>query len=168
MPARHKGFRAICFSRSRFNPEAQVDERGCRRDIRSSGWIEFSFSKTGPVEETSFLRSVRIDCSAVSPGPKPGRDLVLTCSPTPSFHLPGRARLFHFPNPDPPTVHAGGFFWPRRSRSACRLQPRKLQARRAVRGWVGLRLQTVSRWRHFDAALSSMVIASRNAKVNRN
>jgi hypothetical protein len=167
MPARHKGFRAICFSRSRFNPGAQVDERGCRRDIRSSGWIEFSFSKTGPVEETSFLRSVRIDCSAVSPGPKPGRDLVLTCSPTPSFHLPGRARLFHFPNPDPPTVHAGGFFGPAQ---AVRLPASAPEAARpsCVYGWVGLRLQTVSRWHHLDAALSSMVIASRNAKVNRN
>jgi len=41
-----------------------MDERGCRRDIRSNGWIdlsvEFALSKTGPAEETSFLRSVRI------------------------------------------------------------------------------------------------------------
>jgi hypothetical protein len=40
-----------------------MDERGCRRDIRSNGWIdlsaEFALSKTGPAEETSFLRSVR-------------------------------------------------------------------------------------------------------------
>jgi hypothetical protein len=41
-----------------------MDERGCRRDIRSNGWIDLSqesaLSKTGPAEETSFLRSVRI------------------------------------------------------------------------------------------------------------
>jgi hypothetical protein len=43
------------------------------------------FPKTGPAEETGFLRSVRNLCSAISPGPKPGRNLVLTCSPTPSF-----------------------------------------------------------------------------------
>ena len=43
MPARHKGLQAICFQTSRFNLTALVDERGCRRDIRSNGWIEFSF-----------------------------------------------------------------------------------------------------------------------------
>src|ERR1700687_1182224 len=57
-------------SRSKFLKKALVDERGCRRDIRSNGWIAFSkgsLSKTGPAEETSFLRSVRILRSAISP-----------------------------------------------------------------------------------------------------
>jgi hypothetical protein len=46
-----------------FKPAALVDERGCRRDIRSNGWIVFHgvrSGKTGPAEETGFLRSVRI------------------------------------------------------------------------------------------------------------
>ena len=42
MPARHKGLEAVCISAERYL-EALVDERGCRRDIRSNGWIEFSF-----------------------------------------------------------------------------------------------------------------------------
>ena len=58
---------------------ALVDERGCRRDIRSNGWIVFRESslfqrvccfKIGPAEETGFLRSVRNICSAISPGQK--------------------------------------------------------------------------------------------------
>src|SRR5439155_17751283 len=55
-------------------------------------------SKTDPAEETSFLRSVRGTSSAISPGPKPGRDLVLTCSPTPSFQLPGDVPGFFISN----------------------------------------------------------------------
>jgi hypothetical protein len=46
-----------------FEPAALVDERGCRRDIRSNGWIVYRgvrSGKTGPAEETGFLRSVRI------------------------------------------------------------------------------------------------------------
>jgi hypothetical protein len=53
----------ICFSKPVLIG-ALMDERGCRRDIRSNGWIdlsqEFALLKTGPAEETSFLRSVRI------------------------------------------------------------------------------------------------------------
>jgi hypothetical protein len=46
-----------------FKPATLVDERGCRRDIRSNGWIVVRgvrSGKTGPAEETGFLRSVRI------------------------------------------------------------------------------------------------------------
>jgi hypothetical protein len=50
-------------------------------------------AKAGSVEETGFLRSVRIlpakGGAAVSPELLPVRNLVLTCSPTPSF--PARA-----------------------------------------------------------------------------
>jgi hypothetical protein len=64
MPARHTSLQNDLFPRSRFEPVALVDERGCRRDIRSNGWIvfpkEFALFETGPAEETSFLRSVRI------------------------------------------------------------------------------------------------------------
>jgi hypothetical protein len=58
----------------------------------------FHLSKTDPAEETGFLRSVRGTSSAISPGPKPGRDLVLTCSPTPSFQLPGDVPGFFISN----------------------------------------------------------------------
>jgi hypothetical protein len=37
---------------------ALIDARGCRRDIRSNGWIEL-LPEADPAEETSFLRSVR-------------------------------------------------------------------------------------------------------------
>ena len=65
MPARHTSLQDGLLLEADFTPEALVDERGCRRDIRSNGWIVFFersslFSKTGPAEETSFLRSVRI------------------------------------------------------------------------------------------------------------
>ena len=43
---------------------APVDERGCRRDIRSSGWTaalrSLRLPRAGSVEETGFLRSLRI------------------------------------------------------------------------------------------------------------
>ena len=65
MLARHREPSGRFASRSRFQIGGSVDERGCRRDIRSNGWIELSkgsgaLSKTGPAEETGFLRSVRI------------------------------------------------------------------------------------------------------------
>jgi hypothetical protein len=70
MPARHTSLQDGLLLEADFERAALVDERGCRRDIRSNGWIviskvrslekEFAPSKTGPAEETSFLRSVRI------------------------------------------------------------------------------------------------------------
>jgi hypothetical protein len=64
MPARHTSLQDIPLLEAVSNPAALVDERGCRRDIRSNGWIvlskELAPAKTGPAEETSFLRSVRI------------------------------------------------------------------------------------------------------------
>jgi len=64
MPARHTSPQNDLLPKSKFQPVALVDERGCRRDIRSNGWIvfpgELALLKAGPAEETSFLRSVRI------------------------------------------------------------------------------------------------------------
>ena len=63
MPARHTSLPDGLLLEADFERAALVDERGCRRDIRSNGWIvirEARFLKTGPAEETSFLRSVRI------------------------------------------------------------------------------------------------------------
>ena len=64
MPARHTSLPNDLLLEEQFPPKALVDERGCRRDIRSNGWIvfpgEFALLKAGPAEETSFLRSVRI------------------------------------------------------------------------------------------------------------
>jgi hypothetical protein len=72
MPARHTSLQDGLLLEADFTPEALVDERGCRRDIRSNGWIAFEeFAlQNGPAEETSFLRSVRILRSAISPGPQ--------------------------------------------------------------------------------------------------
>jgi hypothetical protein len=72
MPARHTSLQDGLLLEADFTPEALVDERGCRRDIRSNGWIAFEelALQNGPAEETSFLRSVRILRSAISPGPK--------------------------------------------------------------------------------------------------
>ena len=41
MPARHTSLQDDLLSRSDLNRMALVDERGCRRDIRSNGWIVF-------------------------------------------------------------------------------------------------------------------------------
>jgi hypothetical protein len=64
MPARHTSLQDVPLLQAVSSPAALVDERGCRRDIRSNGWIvlsrEFALAKTGPAEEASFLRSVRI------------------------------------------------------------------------------------------------------------
>jgi hypothetical protein len=64
MPARHTSLQDDLLLEANFKPAALVDERGCRRDIRSNGWIVLLksslFEKTGPAEETGFLRSVRI------------------------------------------------------------------------------------------------------------
>jgi hypothetical protein len=71
MPARHTSLQDGLLLEADFERAALVDERGCRRDIRSNGWIvirEVRFLKTGPAEETSFLRSVRILTSAISRG----------------------------------------------------------------------------------------------------
>ena len=63
MPARHTSLQDGLLLEADFERAALVDERGCRRDIRSNGWIVTlgsSLLKTGLAEETSFLRSVRI------------------------------------------------------------------------------------------------------------
>ena len=65
MPARHKSLQDDRLPTADLNRKALVDERGCRRDIRSNGWIVIfgetrAPTKTGPAEETVFLRSVRI------------------------------------------------------------------------------------------------------------
>ena len=79
---------------------ALVDERGCRRDIRSNGWIDFRGSslfqnRSGRRNEFSsfgadFLRS------AISPGPRPsvksGPDVFADALVPPERHRsPGRA-----------------------------------------------------------------------------
>jgi hypothetical protein len=64
MPARHTSLQRGLLLEADFKLPALVDERGCRRDIRSNGWIVLAmgspFARTGPAEETSFLRSVRV------------------------------------------------------------------------------------------------------------
>jgi len=96
MPARRWSAQGELLYQADFVPPAPIDERGCRRDIRSNGWIVTLESvrafEAGPAEETSFLRSVRI----LLEGPQFHQrlfcfrwNLVLTCSPTPSFSPSG-------------------------------------------------------------------------------
>ena len=58
MPARHTSLQDGLLLEADFERAALVDERGCRRDIRSNGWIviskELARSKTGPAEENRF------------------------------------------------------------------------------------------------------------------
>jgi hypothetical protein len=82
MPARHTSLQDVSLLEAVSNPKALVDERGCRRDIRSNGWIVLSGSsllETGPAEETGFLRSVRISGPqfhrALTPAVKSGPDV---------------------------------------------------------------------------------------------
>jgi hypothetical protein len=78
MPARHTSLQDGLLLEADFTPAALVDERGCRRDIRSNGWIafeEFALSRNGPAEETSFLRSVRITDPQFHRGPKPAGEI---------------------------------------------------------------------------------------------
>jgi hypothetical protein len=44
MPARHTSLRDVPLLEAVSTPAALVDERGCRRDIRSNGWIVLSKS----------------------------------------------------------------------------------------------------------------------------
>jgi len=76
MPARHLSHQAVCFSKRIPNRKALVDERGCRRDIRSNGRIAVSdgvrsFRKTVRQKNqhgcAGILQSVRSSCSAIPP-----------------------------------------------------------------------------------------------------
>jgi hypothetical protein len=82
MPARHTSHQDARRLRRTSSRKALVDERGCRRDIRSNGRIASfdrvrSFRENAGFEETirqknpafpaGLLHSVRISCSAISP-----------------------------------------------------------------------------------------------------
>jgi hypothetical protein len=63
MPARHKSLQDDPLPGADLNRKALVDERGCRRDIRSNGSIQLSKrsrSRKRCGRRNSFLRSVRI------------------------------------------------------------------------------------------------------------
>ena len=75
MPARHKSLQHDLLHEADLTRMALVDERGCRRDIRSNGWIVLS-EGVRSFENRSGRRnrfsSFGADlCSAISPGPKP-------------------------------------------------------------------------------------------------
>jgi hypothetical protein len=59
MPARHKSLQDDRLPTADLNRKALVDERGCRRDIRSNGRIRFSkgslFEKRDAAEEKVFF-----------------------------------------------------------------------------------------------------------------
>jgi len=70
MPARRWSPKDDRFEQKRVRSESPTDERGCRRDIRSNGWIELWMAfvpfEAGAAEETGFLRSLRIRSSVRS------------------------------------------------------------------------------------------------------
>jgi hypothetical protein len=75
MPARHTSLQDTPLLEAVFNPAALVDERGCRRDIRSNGWIvlskEFALHENRSGRRNQ-LSSFGADLwSAISPGSKP-------------------------------------------------------------------------------------------------
>jgi len=74
MPARHTSLQDIPLLEAVSNPAALVDERGCRRDIRSNGWIVLRKSPLlrKPVRQKEPVPSFGADLwSAISSGPKP-------------------------------------------------------------------------------------------------
>lgn len=120
MPARRWNEGSLEAQRADRSPEAPTDDRGCRRDIRSTvGSNSRQRRCRGTVRQKKqdfFVRCRSRFRSAISPGSQPERDLVLTCSPTPSIprrSLPGRSSF-----PAPRLIAAGTR--PSRSHIACR------------------------------------------------
>ena len=75
MPARHTSLPNDLLLEEQFPPKALVDERGCRRDIRSNGWIVFR--KSSLSQKRSGRRNQFSSFGADLPvrnftGPKPG------------------------------------------------------------------------------------------------
>ena len=61
MPARHESLQNDLLLEADFRQLALVDERGCRRDIRSNGWIDLSGSSLSrkPVRQKKQVFFVR-------------------------------------------------------------------------------------------------------------
>jgi hypothetical protein len=75
MPARHTSLQDIPLLEAVSNPAALVDERGCRRDIRSNGWIvlskELALHENRSGRRNQFSSFGADLWSAISPGSKP-------------------------------------------------------------------------------------------------
>ena len=75
MPARHTSLQDIPLLEAVSNPAALVDERGCRRDIRSNGWIvlsrEFALHENRSGRRNQFSSFGADLWSAISSGSKP-------------------------------------------------------------------------------------------------
>ena len=75
MPARHTSLQDIPLLEAVSNPVALVDERGCRRDIRSNGWIvlsrEFALHENRSGRRNQFSSFGADLWSAISSGSKP-------------------------------------------------------------------------------------------------
>jgi hypothetical protein len=151
MPARHTSLQGIPLFGAVFNPAALVDERGCRRDIRSNGWIVLrEFALRNRSGRRNWFSSFGADLwSAISSGPKPamksGPDVFADALVPP----PGQNRRCILSNPQAPRLTLAI-----RASQAGRVAPR---VRRLRAPPVGLRL----------ARLPRMVIVSRNGRVNR-
>ena len=158
------------------NRVAPIDERGCRRDIRSNGWtVAFEgFASWSRSSRRNKFSSFGADPSQGPQfhGARSRRNLVLTCSPTPSF-LPwetGDRSAFlllpeHRSTPDTTVVMRP----PRAAGASGRLRSQPLQQR-----IIGSRLSLGSPyWRMITAEgasaqiASGMVIVVRSRRVNR-
>jgi hypothetical protein len=133
MPARHTSLQNDLLPKSRFEPAALVDERGCRRDIRSNGWIvfpkEFALSENRSGRRNKFSSFGADPCdpqfhrrsnAQVKSGPDVFADALVLLTPQP---LRRGAQIFNTPTFDlslePP--HGGGRLHPCPGRSAALL-----------------------------------------------
>ena len=155
MPARHTSLQDIPPLLAVFNPAALVDERGCRRDIRSNGWIvlskEFALHENRSGRRNQFSSFGADLWSAISPGSKPamksGPDVFADALVPLPWLSPAR-QILKSPKassrrPRPPSCKDS----PRRGSSA--VCPVAVTAPRR------------------EARLPRMVIVSRNGRVNR-
>jgi hypothetical protein len=84
-------------------PKARTTQRGCRRDIRSNGWIELRTRRSRRLKPVRQKKIFFVRCGWHSirnvTGTLARWDLILTCSPTPSFPAgAGYARRLIFPD----------------------------------------------------------------------
>ena len=160
MPARHTSLQDVSLFGAGCDPKAQVDERGCRRDIRSNGWIVIF--KSLLFENRSGRRnrfsSFGADLSsAISPASRPhvksGPDVFADALvPTAGAWRPGNlnSKTPTFQNPDiDQRVNASRCTLPVASRAS----PRSHDPGRSAALGIG--------------RLAAMVIVWRNVRVNR-
>jgi hypothetical protein len=156
MPARHTSLQDIPLLEAVSNPVALVDERGCRRDIRSNGWIvlskEFALHENRSGRRNQFSSFGADLWSAISPGSKPamksGPDVFADALVPLPWLSPARQIFENLPKQALAIRRRGPARTPPRRRSPA-VCPAAVTAPRR------------------EARLPRMVIVSRNGRVNR-